>query len=474
MECRVVLKYCEIIDEFIKVRLFTDEDICDLLCVKSVPNKKAYQQLVINACVINYHDDILPLFKKFSKIYKPEALEELLYQICVEVNPHLEIHQVSIPFEDESGGLGRLHLIFEKDQKQNREFQKKIQQIESQLGSMIIGQDGAVHVVSQAIKKAAAGLNDPQKPVGVFLLVGPTGTGKTETAKAVSKHLYGDLTKLVRVDCSEFALPHEYAKLIGAPPGYIGHNEGGFLTESVREKKSCVILFDEIEKAHPKVHNLLLQLMDEGFLTDSKGNNVSFARCIIFLTSNIGVKDLEKVRNRMGFDLGKRRILGKETAKDTLMIAMKRMFRPEFINRLDDTIVYNTLTKNDCIKIAQNQLNEVASYLEVTDIYLKFTPNVQKYVGRKGFSVEFGARELKRLILTRIVNPLSEKILAGEFSQGDTVETDVNRGRFIFTRKKTAKPPKKKNAGKPRTQQPQQARVLLPAGTDRDVTPAEG
>ena len=443
MDCRMVLKYCEIIDEFIKVRVFTDEDVSELLHVKTVPNKKAYLQLVINSSIINYHDEILPLFKKFNRVYKPEALEELLYQICVEVNPHMEIHQVAIPFEDQNGAMARLHLIEEKKQKNSRELKKKILEIERSLGTMIIGQDEAVRSVSKAIKKAAVGLKDPNKSIGVFLLVGPTGTGKTEMAKAVSKQLYGDVGKLVRVDCSEYALPHEYAKLIGAPPGYIGHNEGGFLTDSVKEKKSCVVLFDEIEKAHFKVHNLLLQLMDEGYLTDSKGCRVPFANSIIFLTSNIGVEDIERYRNRMGFDFKKRQRLDKLTAKEAIGLAMKRIFRPEFINRLDDTIVFNSLTHKDCVQIAANQLKEVASYLRTSKTTLEFTPRLEKFIGEEGYSYEFGAREVRRLIRTLIENPLSEQLLTGEFKTGTTLEADVRRQKVVFTEKKRKKETKK-------------------------------
>jgi ATP-dependent Clp protease ATP-binding subunit ClpC len=426
--CNVVLKYCEIIDEFIKVRIFSDDDISELLYVKSVPNKKAYQQLVINACIVNYNDEVLPLFKKVNRVYKLEALEELLYQICVEVNPHLEIHQVALPIEDEEGGFGCLHLISNQPDKSNKDFKKKIFEMESKLSNMIIGQPETVSIVSNAVKKAAVGLKAPNRPIGVFFLVGSTGTGKTEMAKATARHLFGDLTKLVRVDCSEYALPHEYAKLIGAPPGYIGHNEGGFLTEAVKEKKGCVILFDEIEKAHFKVHNLLLQIMDEGFLTDNKGSVVGFANTIIFLTSNIGVDQVEAVRNRMGFDMKKRQVLDQISMKDAMTEAMKDAFNPEFINRLDEMIVFNPLTMKDCVKIAHNQLNEVASYLDNSEITLLFSKKVERYIAKEGYSAEYGARELRRLIQKKIENPLGCGAQQGGVQEKARPEEDEEEG----------------------------------------------
>jgi len=262
----------------------------------------------------------------------------------------------------------------------------------------------------------------------------------------VTKHLYGNLAKLVRVDCSEYSLPHEYAKLIGAPPGYIGHNEGGYLTESVKERKDCVVLFDEIEKAHFKVHNILLQVMDEGFLTDSKGCRVPFSNSMIFLTSNIGVKDIERYRNRVGFDRKERQVLDKDTTAETIVMSMKGIFRPEFINRLDDTIVFNNLTVKDCIQIARNQLAEVAGYLKQTNITLTFTPALEKYLGKKGYSSEYGARELRRLIGLTLENPLSELILNKQYSTGDTIEADAKRGQIIFTKKKKKKETKKKSS----------------------------
>ncbi|MFH2001989.1 MAG: AAA family ATPase [Planctomycetota bacterium] len=432
-DCNVVLKYCEIIDEFIKVRIFSDDDISELLYVKSVPNKKAYQQLVINACIVNYNDEVLPLFKKVNRVYKLEALEELLYQICVEVNPHLEIHQVALPIEGDENGFGCLHLINNQQEKNKKEFRKKIFEMESKLSTMIIGQQQTVSIVSNAVKKAAVGLKAPNRPIGVFFLVGSTGTGKTEMAKATARHLFGDLTKLVRVDCSEYALPHEYAKLIGAPPGYIGHNEGGFLTEAVKEKKGCVILFDEIEKAHFKVHNLLLQIMDEGFLTDNKGTVVGFNHTIIFLTSNIGVTQVANIKNRMGFDMKKRQVLDKRHMDDAITEAMKDVFNPEFINRLDDMIVFNSLGEHDCVKIARNQLEEVASYLKSSEISLAFTSKVKKYIAKQGYNPEYGARELRRIIQKKIENPLSELILRGDFTQGDTIEVDVTRNKVSFS-----------------------------------------
>ena len=467
-DCNVVLKYCELIDEFIKVRIFSDDDLTELLYVKSVPNKKAYQQLVINSCIVNYHDEVLPLFKKINRVYKLEALEELLYQICVEVNPHLEIHQVALPIEDEEGDFGCLHLISNPQEKSKRDFQKRIMEIESKLSRSIIGQAEAVRIVSDSVRKAAAGLKAPNKPIGVFLLVGSTGTGKTEMAKATAKHLFGDLTKLVRVDCSEYALPHEYAKLIGAPPGYIGHNEGGFLTEGVREKKGCVVLFDEIEKAHFKVHNILLQIMDEGFLTDNKGSVIGFNRTIIFLTSNIGVDEVDRVRNRMGFDMDKRQVLDQMSMRDAISTAMKDVFNPEFINRLDDMIVFNNLDLKDCVSIVRNQLTEVSSYLEPSGIKLTFSKRLDKYVARMGYNPEYGARELRRIIQKKIETPLSNLILNEKYKEGDSIHVDIKRNKVLFETQRAKRKTKQKSASSAPAKNatpPQEVEETLPVRT---------
>jgi len=430
VDCNVILKYCEILDEFVKIRVFTEEDISELLKVKNVPNRNAYQQLVVNACVVNYLDEVVTLFKRQNRVYKTAALEELLYQICVEVNPQLEIHQVALPMQDEPQAGGHLHLLAMPGLKNQRESRRNLARLESDLRRSIIGQDEAVDAVMKAFRKAAAGLKDPRRPIGVFLLVGQTGTGKTELAKMTARHLFGDSTRLVRIDCSEYALPHEYAKLIGAPPGYVGHNEGGQLTEQMREKKAGVVLFDEIEKAHRKVHNLLLQIMDEGFLTDSKGQVVPFGRSVILLTSNLGVDEINTIRNRMGFDWKTRVKLRQDDVKEATRDAMKDAFRPEFINRLDAVLVFNALSERDCVKIARNQLAHVASLLHEREIELDFAPGVARRVARIGFNPDFGARELRRIIQSDVEEPLSEKILRGEFGPGDHVRVTVRANRF--------------------------------------------
>ncbi|MEW6742683.1 MAG: AAA family ATPase [Planctomycetota bacterium] len=440
VEYNVILKYCEIVDEFIKVRVFSDDDIGGLLEVSSVPNKRAYQQLVVNACVVNYEEEVVPLFKKFSRVYKPEALAELLYQICVEVNPHLEIHQVSLPLAEDDPVIGKLQLTRD-GASSGKDDRRRIIDIEKDLNERIIGQEEAVAAVAKAVKKASVGLKDPRKPIGVFLLVGTTGIGKTELAKVVARHLFGDLSKLVRVDCSEYALPHEYAKLIGAPPGYIGHNEGGYLTEAVKERKACVVLFDEVEKAHFKLHNLLLQVMDEGFLTDSKGAIVPFNRSLIFLTSNVGVDEINAIRNRMGFDCKQREHPSGDDARDAFHEAAKNTFRPEFLNRLDDIIVFNTLTLRDCVQIAALQLKEVAGYLLNSGIQLSWSPRVEQYVAEAGFSREYGARELRRIIKSEIEDPLSERIIDARFKPGDHVDITLRRNRLVFELpRKTCRP----------------------------------
>jgi ATP-dependent Clp protease ATP-binding subunit ClpA len=435
----VVLKYCEILDEFIRVRTSTEEEAPRLLRGVDVRHRASYHQLVVNLCVVDFERAVKPLFEKQARVYQPEALVELLYQICIEVNPHLEIHSVTLPAQGvaASGSPSAAPAEEQDEQKQEEErraLQRRVANIESALASAIIGQSEAVRAIGRAVKKAAVGLKDPRKPIGTFLLVGPTGTGKTEMAKALTRQLYGSLGSLVRIDCSEYALPHEYAKLIGAPPGYIGHNEGGQLTEAVKQKKACVVLFDEIEKAHEKVHNLLLQLMDEGTLTDSKGERVSFQRCVVLMTSNIGVEDVKRLHDRVGFDYHDRDVLGDPLVDDAMQGAVKKSFRPEFVNRIDGVVRFHPLTEADCSVIARLQLREMAGYLERTGVSLRFAASLERHLAHLGWSSEYGARELRRHIRDEVEHPLTEHLILGRFKRGDTVALSVRAGRVLLSR----------------------------------------
>ncbi|MGA3065898.1 MAG: ATP-dependent chaperone ClpB [Tepidisphaeraceae bacterium] len=304
----------------------------------------------------------------------------------------------------------------------------KLLKMEERLGQRVVGQDEAVKAVSDAVRRNRAGLGDPHRPIGSFLFLGPTGVGKTELCKALAEFLFDDENAMVRIDMSEFMEQHSVARLIGAPPGYVGYEEGGRLTEAVRRKPYCVVLFDEIEKAHRDVFNVLLQVLDDGRLTDGQGRTVNFKNAVIVMTSNLGSSEIQKlaIRDAEGWEV--------EAAVKTLL---KDHFRPEFLNRIDEIILFHTLNKEQISRIVDVQLEHLRKRLGDRNIHMTLTDGARKLLAEQGYDPTFGARPLKRVIQQRIENPVAGKILAGEFGDGDTIAIDADSAKqgFKFERK---------------------------------------
>jgi ATP-dependent Clp protease ATP-binding subunit ClpB len=299
----------------------------------------------------------------------------------------------------------------------------RLMKMETLIHQRVVGQDEAVSALCNAVRRNRAGLGDPNRPIGTFLFLGPTGVGKTELSKALAEFLFNDPGAMVRIDMSEFMESHSVARLIGAPPGYVGYEEGGRLTEAVRRKPYSVILLDEIEKAHPDVFNVMLQVFDDGRLTDGKGRTVDFKNTVIIMTSNIAGSQIQKLteENRPDWEI--------EThVKDML----RQFFKPEFLNRIDEIIVFHTLSKKDFEKIIDIQLKYVAHRLMERKIKVEFTENAKKLLMEEGFDVTFGARPLKRTIQQRLENPLASELLAGKFADGDSIKIDADAHKFIF------------------------------------------
>jgi ATP-dependent Clp protease ATP-binding subunit ClpC len=298
------------------------------------------------------------------------------------------------------------------------------------LHQRVIGQEDAVRAVSDAIRRARAGLKDPNRPVGSFIFVGPTGVGKTELSKALAETVFGNEDNIIRVDMSEYMEKHSVSKLVGAPPGYVGFDEAGQLTEKVRRRPYSVVLFDEIEKAHPDVFNIMLQLLDDGRLTDSKGRVVSFKNCVIILTSNVGASEVTK-RSSLGF------LPGDETReyddmKERISEALKAKFKPEFLNRIDDIITFKKLSIEDIAVIAEILLTDLRKRLQVKGIGLEITDNAMDNILQEGFDAGYGARPLKRILQRRVEDKLSDEILRGNIADNSLVEIDYINGEYVY------------------------------------------
>jgi ATP-dependent Clp protease ATP-binding subunit ClpC len=314
------------------------------------------------------------------------------------------------------------------------EESERLLHMEENLHKRIIGQDEAIMNVAKAVRRARAGLKDPRRPIGVFIFLGPTGVGKTELARALAEFMFGSDEAMNRLDMSEFMERHTVARLVGAPPGYIGYDDGGQLTESVRRKPHCVILLDEIEKAHPDVFNILLQIFDDGHLTDAKGRKVDFRNAIIIMTSNLG-SDLIKRHTTIGFTVkqeGEQSLKESyERMKEKVMGEVKKFFRPEFLNRIDATVVFHALTREHIVQIVDLMLKAVTKQVAERNIELELTPAARELLAEKGYDPDFGARPLRRVIQSLVEDPLSEELLAGKYRPGDKVVMDVQDGKLV-------------------------------------------
>ena len=305
--------------------------------------------------------------------------------------------------------------------------------MEDELHRRIVGQDEAVEAVSRAIRRGRVGLKDPKKPIGSFIFLGPTGVGKTELCKALAAAMFGDENAMIRLDMSEYMEKHTVSRLIGSPPGYVGYDEGGQLTEKVRRKPYSVVLFDEIEKAHPDVFNMLLQILDDGVLTDGQGRRVDFKNCIIIMTSNVGAKLISQKQKAFGFAAGAKELEQNEKEiKDAVMGELRNTFRPEFLNRVDDIIVFQRLTKENIKEIASRLLAVLQKRVEDMGIEVTFSDEAVSKIADAGFDDVYGARPLKRAIQSRIEDALSEEMLKGNVKKGGKYICNVKDDKFVF------------------------------------------
>jgi ATP-dependent Clp protease ATP-binding subunit ClpB len=305
----------------------------------------------------------------------------------------------------------------------------KLLHLETQLHKRVVGQEEAISAISDAVRRSRAGMQDPKRPIGSFIFLGTTGVGKTELAKALAEFLFDDEHMMTRIDMSEYQERHSVSRLIGAPPGYVGYDEGGQLTEAVRRKPYSVILLDEIEKAHPDVFNILLQVLDDGRLTDNKGRVVNFKNTIIIMTSNTGShiiqESFENIMKENREDII-------EDTKEKVFDLLKKTIRPEFLNRIDETIMFTPLTKDDITDIVKIQFEGIRKILGERDLKLEISEAAIKWIGDKGYNPQFGARPVKRVIQKYVLNELSKQILAGNVHKEQAIKIGFENGKLIF------------------------------------------
>ena len=368
---------------------------------------------------------LLPLQNRLLELYRVRTeIVDLWQKTRLEKLPEVGRNDVA-------GVVSRMRGIPLEDLTEEEKI--KLLNIEARIHERIVGQNQAVDLVSKAIRRSRAGLKEPHHPIGTFLFLGPTGVGKSELCKALAEVLYGDEEMLVRLDMIDYIEKHTVSRLIGSPPGYVGYDEGGQLTEIVRRHPFSIILFDEIEKAHPEVFNILLQLMEDGRLTDGQGHLVSFKNCILIMTSNIGSDMIYE--NTLGFSQ-KKALIGEmpeyEILKEKVLDALKNVFKPEFMNRIDEIVVFRSLLKEDMIKIAGLELERLGDLMREKGLDLRWSKKVVAWIVEKGYYPQYGARPIKRFIQKEVENRLSEAMIAGGLKEGSVIKLKVLKDQLFL------------------------------------------
>lgn len=463
LEYVVTQKWWKRIGKYVKIKQYTAEDVESILQHRFFHNRMSFETFIVSVCV----DEFEELFELLDDLgipqrVAPPILMHELYELCRTCNEFLTFKnaQELAGADDDStesrqcSGLkgaqtaGSLKKLLNK--KEKRLFKdvpkEDILNIADNMKVFLIGQDEAVDTVADAIQRASVGLKDPEKPIGSFIFAGRTGVGKTLGSKVLADELIkGSKNNIINVDCSEYTADHEYSKLIGAPAGYVGHEQGGMLTNAIQKNPFTVVVFDEIEKASYKVHQLLLQILEEGRLTDGKGKQVSFKEAVIVMTSNVGVKELESISKSIGF--GDANVLTEKKKNVALKEALKKKFKPEFLNRIGAIVNFKTLLKKDYMKIIDIELYKLNENLKNNDseyknITLEFGKKIREFIYKKGINEEYGARPLKRCIEKEVSTPLARKLLGEEVELDGKVTISAEKGKAIFeVKKKVDNPP---------------------------------
>ncbi|MEO5718391.1 MAG: ATP-dependent Clp protease ATP-binding subunit, partial [Chthoniobacterales bacterium] len=360
---------------------------------------------------------------------KEKQAKEKLERILGEWREQREEKEVLVTAED------MMHIISKVTgvplQKMEQKETAKLLAMEVDIKQRVIGQDEAVSAISKALRRSRADLKDPKRPIGSFVFLGPTGVGKTFLARTLAEFMFGDSDALIQIDMSEYMEKFTASRLIGSPPGYVGYEEGGQLSEAVRRRPYSVVLFDEIEKAHPDVMHLLLQILEEGKITDSLGRKIDFRNTIIIMTSNVGA-ELIKRQTTMGFSASAKDEANYEVMRDKIMEETKRVFKPEFLNRLDEIIVFHTLEKPDLLQIVDLEVNKVKRRLQLKEIEIALDNEAHEFVIEKGYDPTYGARPMRRAVERYLEDPLAEELLKGNVKAGDMVQVTVEAGKLVF------------------------------------------